>query len=63
MLSIRKVGKPTPTGTICPSLPHVPRPGSGIGSVPTIETFFKASGPTPIRVAPFTGRSILPLTI
>ena len=29
------VGRPTPTGTLCPSLPQVPMPGSGIGSQPT----------------------------
>jgi hypothetical protein len=28
MLSTRKVGWPTPTGTLCPSLPHTPTPSS-----------------------------------
>ena len=34
MLSMRTVGRPTPTGTLWPSLPQVPRPGSGMGSLP-----------------------------
>src|SRR5262249_60079549 len=63
MLSIRSVGSPTPTGTFCPSLPQVPNPGSGIGSLPTMLTFLSASGPTPISVAPLTGRPSRPFSI
>jgi hypothetical protein len=28
--SMRSVGCPTPTGTLCPSLPHVPMPSSSL---------------------------------
>jgi len=38
-------GSPTPTGTACPSLPQVPRPGSCEASEPTALTFLSASGP------------------
>ena len=53
--SIRNVGCPTPTGTLCPSLPQVPTPVSRAMSWPTIFTRVSASGPLPMRVAPFTG--------
>src|SRR5262249_26324624 len=56
--SMRTVGRPTPTGTIWPSLPQVPRPGSCEASLPTALTFLSASGPTPMIIAPFTGRVI-----
>src|SRR6185295_7123820 len=63
MPSMRSVGNPTPTGTIWPSFPHIPIPGSGMGSQPTIVTFFSASGPTPISMAFFTGRPSFPSSI
>ncbi len=53
--SIRKVGCPTPTGTLWPSLPQVPTPESSRMSLPIIEIFLSDSGPLPISVAPFTG--------
>src|SRR5687767_3718763 len=43
--SIRIVGRPTPTGTDCPSLPQVPIPSSSFRSCPTIETLVRISGP------------------
>src|SRR5262247_3613018 len=55
MPSMRIVGSPTPTGTDCPSLPHVPTPSSSCRSWPTRETRVSASGPLPMSVAPFTG--------
>src|SRR5262249_21370935 len=63
MPSMRSVGSPTPTGTDWPSFPHVPIPGSGMGSHPTMETFLSASGPTPISMAFFTGRPSFPSSI
>src|SRR5207253_8602135 len=62
-LSMRTVGRPTPTGTLWPSLPQVPIPGSCEASEPTAVTFFSASGPTPISIAPFTGFVISPFSI
>jgi hypothetical protein len=53
--SMRKVGWPTPTGTLCPSLPHTPTPVSSCRSLPIMLTRVIASGPLPISVAPFTG--------
>ena len=53
--SIRKVGCPTPTGTLWPSLPQVPTPESRRMSLPIIEIFLSDSGPLPISVAPLTG--------
>ena len=53
--SMRRVGWPTPTGTLWPSLPHTPTPESRRMSLPIIEILFIVSGPLPIRVAPFTG--------
>lgn len=53
--SMRRVGCPTPTGTLWPSLPQVPTPGSSWRSLPIMETRVSTSGPLPIRVAPFTG--------
>src|SRR5947208_2936228 len=49
MLSTFNVGIPTPTGTLCPSLPHVPTPSSSCRSWPTMETRVSTSGPFPIR--------------
>ena len=60
---MRTVGSPTPTGTACPSLPQVPSPGSCEASEPTALTFFSASGPTPISIAPLTGLVISPPSI
>ncbi len=53
--SILSVGCPTPTGTLCPSLPQVPTPESSSRSLPTMLTRVSTSGPFPISVAPFTG--------
>ena len=53
--SIRSVGWPTPTGTLCPSFPHVPTPESISMSLPIMLTRVSTSGPLPMRVAPFTG--------
>ena len=61
--SMRRVGWPTPTGTLWPSLPQVPTPGSSLRSLPIIETRVIASGPLPISVAPLIGRVILPSSI
>jgi hypothetical protein len=61
--SMRKVGWPTPTGTLCPSLPHTPTPSSSLRSLPIIETCLSTSEPAPMRVAPLTGRVILPSSI
>src|ERR1019366_7339719 len=63
ILSILMVGIPTPTGTLCPSLPQVPMPSSSRRSLPTILTYFSASGPLPISVALRTGRVSLPSSI
>ena len=38
MRSMRKVGWPTPTGTLCPSLPHTPTPVSSFMSLPIALT-------------------------
>src|SRR5712692_9875570 len=38
MRSILIVGMPTPTGTLCPSLPQMPMPSSSCRSLPTILT-------------------------
>src|SRR2546426_4495726 len=61
--SIFKVGWPTPTGTLCPSLPQVPMPESSARSLPIMLTRVSASGPLPISVAPFTGCVTLPSSI
>ena len=45
------------------SLPQVPTPGSRAMSLPIMETRVSTSGPLPIRLAPFTGRVILPSSI
>src|SRR6185295_15410448 len=58
--SIFSVGCPTPTGTLCPSLPQVPMPLSSSRSLPIMLTRVSASGPLPMRVAPFTGCVTLP---
>ena len=61
--SMRSVGWPTPTGTLWPSLPQVPMPGSRPMSLPIIVTRVRASGPLPISVAPLTGWVIFPFSI
>src|SRR5262245_40461746 len=61
--SIRMVGRPTPTGTDCPSLPQVPIPSSSLRSCPTMETLVRMSGPLPINVAPLTGFVTFPPSI
>src|SRR6202453_5417110 len=48
MRSSFTVGMPTPTGTLCPALPQVPMPSSSARSLPTIDTYFNASGPLPV---------------
>ena len=58
--SIFSVGCPTPTGTVCPSLPQLPMPPSNAQSLPTMLTRVNTSGPFPINVAPFTGDVIFP---
>src|SRR5690606_2852975 len=50
--SMRSVGMPTPTGTLCPSLPQVPTPESSCMSLPIMLTRVMASGPFPMSVAP-----------
>src|SRR4051812_40609044 len=42
---ISTVGMPTPTGTDCPSLPHVHRPSLSLKSPPTAVTLRRTSGP------------------
>src|SRR5207302_5123651 len=61
--SILSVGCPTPTGTLCPSLPQVPTPSSSFRSLPTIETRVSTSGPLPIRVAPLRGAPTRPFSM
>src|SRR6266550_7475006 len=56
ILSILMVGIPTPTGTLCPSLPQTPMPSSSSRLLPTMLTCRSASGPLPINVAFRTGR-------
>src|SRR5688572_22975567 len=63
MRSSLMVGMPTPTGTLCPSLPQMPMPSSNFRSLPTIDTYLSASGPLPTSVAPRTGVVILPSSI
>src|SRR5260363_300239 len=63
ILSSLNVGWPTPTGTLCPSLPHTPTPASSAISLPIIRIRFNASGPLPLSVAPLTGAVILPFSI
>src|SRR5579884_1233792 len=60
---IRIMGIPTPTGTLCPSLPQVPTPGSSDQLLPTRVTLARSLGPLPMRVAFLTGRPILPFSI
>ena len=51
------MGMPTPTGTDFDRLlPQVPMPSSRARSLPTMETYLRASGPLPTRVAPADGR-------
>src|SRR6266699_6861468 len=61
--SMRKVGWPTPTGTLWPFLPQVPMPVSSFISLPIIETRVIASGPLPIKVAPLMGAASLPFSM
>ena len=63
ILLINNDGWPTPTGTPCPAFPQVPIPGSNIISFPTIETSFRADGPSPIKVAPLIGEHTFPFII
>ena len=56
-------GWPTPTGTLWPFLPQTPTPGSKAKSSPIMVTRVRAEGPSPIRVAPFTGAVTLPSSI
>jgi hypothetical protein len=63
ILSSLIVGIPTPTGTLCPSLPQVPMPSSSFRSCPTIDTYFSASGPLPISVASLHRRGNPPSSI
>src|SRR3954468_7671943 len=58
--SILRVGWPTPTGTLCPSLPQGPMPLASPRSLPIMLTRVSASGPLPMSVAPFTGCVTLP---
>src|SRR5439155_24573929 len=60
ILSILTVGIPTPTGTLCPSLPQTPMPSSSSRLLPTMLTCCSDSGPLPMRVALRTGRLSLP---
>ena len=41
---MRTVGRPTPTGTDCPSFPHVPSPSSSARSLPTRVMRVSTSG-------------------
>src|SRR5690606_6152014 len=45
----RRVGTPSPTGTPCPSLPHVPG-GPIAKSVPSASMLVSTSGPLPMRL-------------
>ena len=45
------------------SLPQVPTPRSNARSWPSMDTLAMASGPLPIKVAPFTGAVIRPSSI
>jgi len=60
--SISSVGWPTPAGTLCPALPHMPIPSSSAQSWPTPTTFVSAVGPSPISVAPLIGSPSLPFS-
>src|SRR5213080_3886613 len=61
--SILIVGCPSPTGTLCPSLPQVPTPSSSFRSLPTMDTRVSTSGPFPIKVAPLMGAVTWPSSI
>src|SRR6185312_16331450 len=61
--SMRKVGWPTPTGTLWPFFPQTPMPVSSFMSLPIIFTRCIASGPLPISVAPLIAGPILPFSI
>ncbi len=62
-LSTFRVGWPTPTGTLWPSLPQTPTPLSRRRSLPTIEICCMVSMPEPISVAPFTAFVTFPFSI
>src|ERR1051325_10313064 len=57
------VGRPTPTGICCPSLPHIPTPRSSCRSLHTAVASLSDSGPLPRNVAPLTGAVTLPSSI
>src|SRR5262249_21985369 len=59
---ILMVGQPTPTGTLCPSFPHVQMPSDVSTSLPSIATLRRTSGPLPIRFTPLSGVVIFPST-
>src|SRR5262249_42278754 len=61
--AILSVGVPTPTGTDCPSLPHVHIPSDNLKSLPTAVTLRSTSGPLPIRFTSFSGAVTLPSSI
>src|SRR5690606_33056111 len=63
MPAILIVGQPTPTGTLCPSLPQVQMPSESSMSFPSIVTLRMTSGPFPIRFTPLSGAVILPSSI
>jgi TldD protein len=61
--SYAHIPMPRMTNTLCPSLPQTPTPLSSFRSLATMEIFFSASSPEPMRVAPLTGWLILPFLI
>src|SRR6185437_2970214 len=63
MRSILMVGQPTPTGTLCPSLPQVQIPSLVSRSLPSMVTLRSTSGPLPIRFTPLSGAVSLPSSI
>ena len=56
---ISRDGCPTPTGTPCPALPHVPMPGSNIISFPTIKISFKEDGPSILKEVSMVGNDMM----
>ena len=58
---MRSVAWPHPTGTLCPSLPHVP--GVMSKSVATASMRRSTSGPLPIRLASRSGSVMRPSSI
>ena len=61
ILEIRSVGEPLPTGTLCPSLPHIP--GQMSKSAAIASTLDITSIARPIRFAPRTGVVASPRSI